>query len=84
MSTILHLRNCKCGKEGRLTKTDEWWVNAPEYYNCFWLYLKYNTRGHTLSEVAKLLRLSISAITSIEKKAFAKVRNKIKMLDVEK
>ena len=84
MSEFVHIKNCKCGKSTKLVKTDGWWINAPSYDNCFWAYLRYNTRPHTLSEVAKLLSLSISAITSIEKKAFARVRNKIKLLDIEK
>jgi len=62
-------------------KGDAWWINAPEYSNCFWTYLRYNDRSHTLSEIAKLMKLSISAITSIERKAFSKIRKRVELLE---
>ena len=84
MNGVVHLNNCRCGKTSILDKTDDWWVNAPNYYNCFWVYFQYNNRSHTLAEVGKLLMLSTSAINSIEKKAYSKIRRKIKILCIEK
>ena len=83
MTKYLHYNDCKCGKSRKLGKNDPWWVNAPAFYNCFWTYLRHNNRNHTLQEVADLLELSISAITSIEKKAYSKLRNKIKLLNLK-
>lgn len=80
MSKYVHSSRCKCGRNQILNKGDAWYIVAPEYYNCFWTYLRYNTRQHTLSEIAELLGLSISAITSIEKKATSKLRSKINLL----
>lgn len=77
-----HREDCRCGtKDLPLQKGDVWWVNAPEYGNCFWNYLRYNDRQHTLAEVAKLMKLSISAITSIERKAFAKIRKRSELIE---
>lgn len=85
MEKYPHLHDCLCQNEsGNLKKTDPWYVDAPEYHNCFWTYLKYNERSHTLSEIASLLNLSISAITTIERKALDKLRKKIRMLQYEK
>lgn len=81
MSKYLHLDGCRCGKAETLETDDAWWVNAPEFHNCFHVYFRHNTRVHTLSEVAKLLGVSISAITSVEKKAFAKLRTRIKAMN---
>lgn len=78
-----HFANCKCGKKGVLTPQDEWWVDAPEYHNCFWVYFKHNSRSHTLLEISKLLRLSISTITSIEKKALNKFKKNLKRFIVK-
>lgn len=77
----LHKEDCRCGGKVPLVKGDPWWVNSPDHDNCFWTYLRYNDRQHTLSEIAKLMKLSISAITSIERKAFAKVRKRVELLD---
>lgn len=77
-----HREDCRCGKDKLpLAKGDAWWVDAPEYGNCFWTYLRYNDRQHTLSEIAKRMKLSISAITSIERKAFTKLRRRLELLD---
>lgn len=77
-----HREDCRCGKtELPLAKGDAWWIHAPEYGNCFWTYLRYNDRQHTLAEVAKMMKLSISAITSIERKAFAKIRKRSELLE---
>lgn len=76
---IPHLPGCKCGKYTEtLTELDEWYVNAPEYYNCFFTYMRSNSRPHTLFEIAQKLNLSISAITAIERKALNKLRKKLK------
>jgi len=70
-----HDVDCRCreSEEARL----KWYVNAPEYHNCFWCYLQHNTRPHTLLEVSELLNLSISAITNTEKRALAKLRRRL-------
>ena len=81
MSQHPHRADCRCGRNAPLDRTSPWWINAPEFDNCFWTYLRYNDRPHTLSEIAKLMKLSISAITSIERKAFAKLRKKVELLD---
>lgn len=85
MSTkYVHLKACQCkSKQLPLKKDNVWWIAAPEYHNCFWTYLRHNGRQHTLHEVAKLLKLSISAITTIEKKAFNKMRTKMKLLNLQ-
>ena len=62
------LKQCVCG-DG-----DEWVIDAPDHGNCFWSYFFFNKRQHTLNEIAELTGLSISAVTSIEKKALLKVR----------
>lgn len=78
------MKGCKCGSESTpLREEHRWYVRSSRHMNCFWTYLRHNNRGHTLSEVADLLGLSISAITSIEKKAFAKIRSRIKLLNLE-
>ena len=68
MKKIPHTDECKCRENPEL-----WTVDSPEHHNCFWTYLKYNTRQHTLNEIAQLLGISISAVTAIEKKALAKI-----------
>ena len=79
-SKYLHYGDCRCGTRGLrpLTKEDTWWVNAPEYWNCFWVYLRHNTRPHTLNEIGDKLDLSISAITTIERRAFQRLRKKVR------
>jgi len=86
-----HFRDCKCKHHevqgeflGRLSKDNEWWVNSPKYSNCFWVYFRHNNRSHTLSEIAKLLRLSISAITTIEQNALKKIKKRLLVLGVKK
>lgn len=78
-----HSLNCRCGSTESLEKGSDWYIAYPRYHNCFWVYLRHNDRIHTLSEVARLLELSISAITSIEKRAFSKLRHKVKVLNLE-
>lgn len=76
-----HFSDCKCNSGKKvLTKQHPWWVDAPDYHNCFWVYLRHNDKIHTLQEVSKLLGLSISAITSTEKKAINKLKKKIAFL----
>lgn len=77
----LHRDDCRCGSRLPLQKGDAWWINAPDYGNCFWTYFRYNDRAHTLSDIAKLMKLSISAITSIERKAFARIRRRAEFLE---
>lgn len=73
MSTkIVHKDACKCQED-----PDEWWVNSPEHFNCFFTYLRHNARPHTLNEIAKLLNITIAAVTSIEKKGLTKLKRKL-------
>jgi DNA-directed RNA polymerase sigma subunit (sigma70/sigma32) len=44
--------------------------------------MRHNSRPHTLNEIAKLLGLSIAAVTTIEKKALKKVQRRL--TDLEK
>lgn len=76
---IPHSNDCKCREQ-----PDIWWVDSPEHHNCFWTYLKYNERQHTLHEVSILLKLSISAITAIERKALKKLAKKPNLQIFEK
>lgn len=74
-SKYLHFKDCNCDEGGnQLKKSNPWWVKAPKYHNCFWVYFRHNERPHTLQEIADLLALSISAITSTEKKAINKLK----------
>jgi DNA-directed RNA polymerase sigma subunit (sigma70/sigma32) len=66
---VQHLDGCRCNES-----PEEWWVDSPEHFNCFFTYLKANLRPHTLQEIASLLHMSISAVTTIEKKAIEKLR----------
>jgi len=75
---------CKYTEEGDLPKDHKWYVKSPMYHNCFWTYLRYNDRPHTLNDIAQLMGLSISAITSIEKKAIAKLRKKTNQIPSKK
>lgn len=73
-----HLPNCKCKHhEKPLNKSHPWYVNVPEYDNCFWLYMKYNNKRHTLLEIANLLNVSMSVITSVERRALKKLQAKM-------
>ena len=65
------LKDCPC------RESDEWFINSPEFGNCFWNYFRNNKKVHTLSEISKLTDLSISAVTSIEKKSIKKIQKSI-------
>jgi len=80
MKRYPHNPNCKCLKSEKARK--DWWVDAPEYDNCVFTYLRHNERAHTLFEIATLMNLSISAVTSIEKKALIKLRKRLKRLNI--
>jgi hypothetical protein len=69
-----HLDGCRCSEN-----PEDWYVNAPAYHNCFFTYFKANARPHTLQEVANLLNMSISAVTTIEKKALEKLRQVVEL-----
>jgi hypothetical protein len=58
-------------------QTTDWVINAPKYDNCYWKYSKNNARPHTLNEISQLLGISISAVTTLEKKALSKLRKKL-------
>lgn len=77
MSKVVHRDNCRCNED-----PEGWKVNSPDYHNCFFTYMRHNTRPHTLNEIAKLLGMSIAAVTTIEKKALSKVQRR--MADLEK
>jgi len=74
---IVHKDACRCQED-----PDAWWINSPEHYNCFFTYMRLNARPHTLAEIAKLLGMSIAAVTSIEKKAIVKAKRKL--IELEK
>lgn len=77
-----HDPDCRCGEELLpIVKGHDWWINAPDYGNCFWTYLRYNDNPHTLADIAKKMKLSISAITATERKALSKLRREIGKLD---
>lgn len=80
MKKYPHSKNCKCGCKRDLIPSDKWWVNAPEYHNCFWVYMRHNQKPHTLLEISKLLNLSICAIAAIERKAMTTLKRRIKRL----
>jgi len=73
-----HWWGCRCGyeEEGDVPEDNKWYIKSPEYNNCFWTYLRYNSRPHTLLEIAELTGLSISAITIIERKALKDLKKK--------
>lgn len=77
MSKVIHRDNCRCNENQA-----EWRVASPEYYNCFFTYMRHNSRPHTLNEISKLLGMSIAAVTAIEKKAMNKVQRRL--TDLEK
>ena len=66
------LENCKC------KTSDSWLINSPENGNCFWMYISANKRNHTLKETADLLGLTISVVTSTEKKVIEKLGKHLK------
>jgi len=81
---VAHLPGCRCGKfKETLGTKDPWYVNAPNYHNCFFTYMRHNHKSHTLSEIAQKLDLSISAITAIERKALDKLKRKVKSLKLK-
>lgn len=77
MSKVIHRDSCRCNEN-----PEEWFVNSPDYYNCFFTYMRHNSRPHTLNEISKLLKMSIAAVTAIEKKAMVKVQRRI--IELEK
>jgi DNA-directed RNA polymerase sigma subunit (sigma70/sigma32) len=76
MSNVVHRDSCKCNED-----TEEWYVNAPEYHNCFFTYMRHNSRPHTLNEISKLLGMSIAAVTAIEQKATEKMKRRLNDLE---
>ena len=59
------------------SESTDWVINAPDYDNCYWKYVERNPFPHTLNEIANLLGISISAVTTLEKKALSKLRKKL-------
>lgn len=81
---VPHLKDCKCGQAPEpLDKTHEWYVNAPDYDNCFWHYIENNERKHTLTEITKLMNSSMSVITSLEKRALNKIKKRLAGISVK-
>lgn len=68
---------CICRERG---EDDDWWINSPDHNNCFWTYLVDNPEPHTLQSIADLLSMSISAVTTIEKRVVAKLKKRIKII----
>lgn len=84
MNKYPHFAGCKCGStedQQTLTEEHDWWINSPTYHNCFHSYMKHNTRPHTLIEISKLLNLTISSITTLEKRAYKKLSKKLKSIN---
>lgn len=77
MGKGIHRDSCRCNEN-----PDEWKVNSPEYHNCFFTYMRFNARPHTLNEISKLLGISIAAVTTIEKKALNKAKRRL--IELEK
>ena len=73
---ITHKDSCRCQED-----PETWYINAPEFFNCFFTYMRHNSRPHTLNEISKLLGMSIAAVTTIEKKALVKLKRKIPQLE---
>ena len=87
MKKYPHVTSCKCGAIAEhlpLDQEHDWYVNSPDHHNCFWTYIRHKEQPHTLNEIAKLLNLSISAITSIERKAYKKLKYRLKHLELNK
>lgn len=74
---IFYMQECKF-KECLCKENEKWRINAPDYGNCFWTYLAFNKRHHTLKETAELLGLTISVITTTEKKAIDKIAKRFR------
>ena len=64
-------------------KKCEWWIKCSEYYNCFNVYKYFITKPHTLQEVADILMISHTTTKQIQELAFQKIKNKIKLKDLE-
>ena len=74
-----HFKNCKCGHGGqKLNPKHKWYLNAPQYDNCFWTYMRHNSRPHSLREVAEIFGVSMSAIANIERSALQRFRKKLR------
>ncbi len=55
------------------------YVNSPEHFNCFFVYMHYNKeKEHTLQEVAHLLNMSHTTVKCIEEQALIKLRDFVK------
>jgi hypothetical protein len=80
MKRYPHNPKCRCRKNKKAK--EDWYINSPKYHNCFWVLIRHECRPHTLLEIANLLGLSISAITSIEKKALIKLRKRMKRFKI--
>jgi hypothetical protein len=77
------MTDCKYPKPGRciceeLENEDDWKVASPDHNNCFWTYMIDNPRIHTLQEIADLLGMTISAVTTIEKRGLKKLNRRLK------
>jgi len=54
------------------------YVNSPEHYNCFFVYMYFNEgKQHTLQEIAHLLDMSHTTVKCIQDSALAKLKQKV-------
>lgn len=55
--------------------TCDWFINQPEFFNCFLVYVHYiHDTSHTLQEVAALMNISHTTVKQIETQALNKLR----------
>ena len=54
------------------------YVDSPEHYNCFFVYMFYNNeKSHTLQETAKLLNKSHTTIKCIQDSGLEKLKKEV-------
>jgi len=59
-------------------ETCQWFINAPQYYNCFLVYKYYiHDCSHTLQEIANLLNISHTTVKQVETSALNKLRKAV-------
>jgi len=85
MSRIINKMDCKIDPIDKpCTQTDcDWWINCKNCFNCFRVYKYFIYKPHTLQEVANILNISHTTVKQLEEISFNKIRNKIKLEDLE-
>jgi len=64
-------------------ETCNWYINSPNYFNCFLVYRWYiQDCTHTLQEVARLLDISHTTVKQIESQALKKLRDLVKIGEI--